>query len=915
MSPEGRAAAETERDLRVRRAFLDASRLSDERLADHLAALPDSIASEVRVLLKLVAEDLADSRTDDRDPHDWFDRTIGPWRFGIELGSGGHGRVFRATSADGTSAAVKVLSVSGDDLSARLEREVAALGGLDHPGIVRVLDHGVVEMAVESDDRTVAYLAMDLVDGGEGILDWIARVRPDRGTRIDLVERLLEPLAHAHARGVVHRDLKSSNILVDDDGRPHVIDFGIARIVDGDGRGTGLHATETRDRHAIVGSLAHLAPEQVDRRLGPISPATDVHAIGLLAYRMLCGEPPYDATGSVVQAIQAVLHVPPADPVIFDPEMPRDLADWLLACLAKDPDTRPGDAGFALSMLRAARRQPNDSPMPGHATGGGHGTRVAVAVMSVVAITAAAIVAATAFRGGDIDNQTDPSINQAVRQESDAGDTEMKLRPFLGAVVGGAMVSGSVCAQDAVQWRVEDGGNGHWYTVRAVPQVTWIDANIAAKEMGANLVSIGSASENSFVFENCGSYDPAWGDGIQTSFGPWIGGIEANGEWTWSDGTVWSYANWADYQPSGKPDNTGRAHFHNMWTEFPAATWNDIPEDAQLQGYVIEWSADCNNDGIVDYGQILDGTFADDDGNGVPDICEVTIFDDYETAILTSEPIAYWRMNIEGGLVENMIDGSPAAVVVGMPGTADSPVGCLDDSSIDSTGGSHLNAGDDGRFDLSSTASMSVEVWIRRAGIIDQPAFVLSQGRDIVTGGWDLLVYQNDIGLSFRVNVVGPGITSSDPIDVDRWVHVVGVIDDDRGITSLYLDGVLDSEVEGGNPGGSSNYPLLIGRHNAPGPWDWPFNGSIDEVAIYHRALSPDEILSHYLSADPDKACTPPCVGNFTNDEVVDAADLGILLAVWGDATAYPEADLNGDGAVDAADLGMLLGAWGPCPD
>ena len=73
--------------------------------------------------------------------------------------------------------------------------------------------------------------------------------------------------------------------------------------------------------------------------------------------------------------------------------------------------------------------------------------------------------------------------------------------------------------------------------------------------------------------------------------------------------------------------------------------------------------------------------------------------------------------------------------------------------------------------------------------------------------------------------------------------------------------------------------------------------------------------MSHYLSADPDKACTPPCVGNFTNDEVVDAADLGILLAVWGDATAYPEADLNGDGAVDAADLGMLLGAWGPCPD
>ncbi len=288
---------------------------------------------------------------------------------------------------------------------------------------------------------------------------------------------------------------------------------------------------------------------------------------------------------------------------------------------------------------------------------------------------------------------------------------------------------------------------------------------------------------------------------------------------------------------------------------------------------------------------------------------------DYSDAVMASDPIAYWRMDINDGVVRNMVDGSPLATVVGVPVMSDSPVGCADDISIDTTGGTHLNAGEDTRFDLSSTSSMSVETWIRRSGEINQPAFILSQGRDIVTGGWDLLVYQDDIGLTFRVNVIGPSVNSSTPIDVDRWIHVVGVIDDERGVMSLYIDGVLESEAEGGNPGVSSDYPLLIGRHNARGSWVWPFNGSIDEVAIYHRALSPDEIAAHYAAADPDKLCTPACIGNFTQDEIVDAADLGILLAVWGDAAAYPEADLNQDGNINAADLGMLLSAWGPCPE
>ena len=202
----------------------------------------------------------------------------------------------------------------------------------------------------------------------------------------------------------------------------------------------------------------------------------------------------------------------------------------------------------------------------------------------------------------------------------------MKTPVSLVVAIGASMLAGSLTvpalAQDAVQWTIAEGGNGHWYQVVAIVNVTWDEADQAAINGGAELASVQSAAENSFLYANCASHDPAWKDGIQTSFGPWIGGVEVDDEWTWTDGSEWTYANWAAQQPSGKPDGTGRVHFHNMWTETPAPTWNDLKNDRELNGYIIEWSADCNDDGIVDYGQILDGTLVDTDQNGVPDWCD-----------------------------------------------------------------------------------------------------------------------------------------------------------------------------------------------------------------------------------------------------------------------------------------------------
>ena len=173
---------------------------------------------------------------------------------------------------------------------------------------------------------------------------------------------------------------------------------------------------------------------------------------------------------------------------------------------------------------------------------------------------------------------------------------------------------GEVCVVGnyPVQWRVEDGGNGHWYRrVNPNSNLTWTQAETVCELIGAHLATVPAASESAFVHLIVGQSEVYLG-GLQPA-----NSCEPSCEWQWLTGEPWSYTNWNP----GEPNNSYAEQ--NFLRTYPNGSWDDV-QDGYAFPFAIaaEWSADCNNDNIVDYGQILQGQIADTNTNGIPDICE-----------------------------------------------------------------------------------------------------------------------------------------------------------------------------------------------------------------------------------------------------------------------------------------------------
>jgi tetratricopeptide (TPR) repeat protein len=261
-----------------RHAWIDAACADDLALRDELRRLLAAEAHAEADIQHAIGDAAAQLVRAGR--HERVGTRLGPWRLVAHHADGGMGAVYRAVRDDGRydqQVAVKLLNPASDGAAAkaRLEAERRILARLEHPHIARLLDGG-------STNDGVPYLVMEFVDG-QPIDAWCDIHGADTAMRLRLFVQVCRAVDHAHRNLVVHRDLKPSNILVDGEGRPRLLDFGIAKLVD-----EGSALTRTGER---AFTPSHASPEQVTG--GVVTTATDVYALGVLLYDLLTGRPPY----------------------------------------------------------------------------------------------------------------------------------------------------------------------------------------------------------------------------------------------------------------------------------------------------------------------------------------------------------------------------------------------------------------------------------------------------------------------------------------------------------------------------------------------------------------------------------------------------------------------------------------------
>jgi len=252
------------------------------------------------------------------------------------VGVGGSGLVYEAQQLDPPRrVALKVVATS----LARFELESRVLAALEHPGIAKVFSVGRL------DEGDAPYLAVEWIPDALAVDRYARQVGFGTLARVDLFTVICDAVDHGHQRGVVHRDLKPANLLVDGEGRPRVIDFGIAKEIDCGG------ATRTGD---LLGTVAYMSPEQCEARPRDADPRADVYSLGVVLFELLTGRRPLDIDGRALpEALRLIREDPPR--MALAEGLADDLVAILARALEKDPARRYADAGELAADLRRFR--------------------------------------------------------------------------------------------------------------------------------------------------------------------------------------------------------------------------------------------------------------------------------------------------------------------------------------------------------------------------------------------------------------------------------------------------------------------------------------------------------------------------------------------------------------------------------
>jgi serine/threonine protein kinase/tetratricopeptide (TPR) repeat protein len=247
-----------------------------------------------------------------------------------EIGRGGQGVVYRAHQKSlNRTVAVKVIGLGYWATEAHLKRfrrEAEAAASLEHPCIVPIYEVGEREGS--------CYFSMKFVEGGQ--LDEVMKREPMSIRQAsELIAKVARTVHYAHEHGILHRDIKPGNVLLDANGEPLLTDFGLARLVE-----TESTVTRTMD---VLGTPSYMAPEQAVGNNAAVSSATDVYGLGAVLYQLLTGHAPF-AGGTTYETIRLLLDTEPRQPRLWNPKIDRELSTICLKCLEKDPKRRYSSA-------------------------------------------------------------------------------------------------------------------------------------------------------------------------------------------------------------------------------------------------------------------------------------------------------------------------------------------------------------------------------------------------------------------------------------------------------------------------------------------------------------------------------------------------------------------------------------------
>ena len=334
-----------EREPALRAAFLAGACRDDEQLCRDVESVIARATASEGILAGPIWENLGVESAVAAEAERGIPAIVGGFRLLRVIGEGGMGVVYEAEQDHPRRiVALKVIrpGFASPEFLRRFARESDVLARLHHPGIAQIYEAG----AAKTNFGSQPYFAMEFIHGMP-LGEYARSQHLDTRQRLELIAKVCDGVDHAHHRGVIHRDLKPGNILVDETGQPKVLDFGVARVTEGD-----APATKQTDLGQMIGTLAYMSPEQVAADPLKVDQHSDVYALGVILYELLADRPPYQLSQQLHEAVLTIQQEDPTPLRSISRAYRGDVETIVAKALEKDKARRYGSAAALAGDIR-----------------------------------------------------------------------------------------------------------------------------------------------------------------------------------------------------------------------------------------------------------------------------------------------------------------------------------------------------------------------------------------------------------------------------------------------------------------------------------------------------------------------------------------------------------------------------------